>query len=408
MKLAEHAHSKHAVDSYFIENSLWTRGRNAIVFVALVAWIASIAGFIANPNRFFESYLFGYLFCITIPFGATFFVMIQYLTGSAWSVPMRRIAENVMATIPVGAILFIPVVLGVNHLYEWANSEWIHAEIAQQHGPGKTGYLNPQWFIIRAAIFFLLWTLWTSRIYSHSTRQDKDGSIEHMHSISRWSAPGLLMLMLSVTLAAFDWSMSLNPHWYSTIFGLYVFAGGGLAFIATWILICMALRAKGVLKNTINVEHYHDLGKWLFAMTVFWAYISFSQYLLIWYGNLPEETIWFKYRFEGSWVWWSWALLFGHFIIPFLVLVLRASKRNFRILTTMAIWILVAHFVDVYWQVMPTFYHAKGISFHWLDITCPVAIASVFALVFWMRVKSHALLPLGDPRFEQGLEFENA
>src|SRR5882724_2696820 len=239
MKLAEHAHSKHAVDSYFIDNSLWTRGRNAIVFVALVAWIASIAGFVANPNRFFESYLFGYLFCITIPFGATFFVMIQYLTGSAWSVPMRRIAENVMATIPVGAILFIPVVIGIPHLYEWASPEWIQAEIHTQHGPGKTGYLNPQWFIIRAAIFFLLWTLWTSRIYSHSVKQDKDGSIQHMHSISRWSAPGLLMLMLSVTLAAFDWSMSLNPHWYSTIFGLYVFAGGGLAFIATWILICM-------------------------------------------------------------------------------------------------------------------------------------------------------------------------
>jgi hypothetical protein len=407
MKLAEHAHSKHSTDSYFIDNSLWTRGRNGIAFVALVAWIASIAGFIADPNRFFESYLMGYMFCITIPFGAAFFVMIQYLTGSAWSVPMRRLAENVMSTIPVGAILFIPVALGVHHLYEWTHAEWIQNEIAHQPGGGKSGYLNPQWFVIRAAIFFLLWTLWTSRIYSHSTRQDKDGSIEHMHTISRWSAPGLLMLMLSVTLAAFDWNMSLDPHWYSTIFGLYVFAGGGLAFIAVWILICMALRSKGVLKNTINVEHYHDLGKWLFAMTVFWAYISFSQYLLIWYGNLPEETIWFRHRFEGSWAWWSWVLLFGHFIIPFLVLVLRASKRNYRILTTMAIWIVVAHFVDVYWQVMPTFYHSQGISFHWLDITCPVAIASVFALVFWFKVKSHALLPLGDPRFEQGLEFEN-
>lgn len=406
MKLAEHAHSKHSVDSYFIDNGLWTRGRNGIIFIALVAWIASIAGFIADPNRFFESYLMGYLFCITIPFGAAFFVMIQYLTGSAWSVPMRRIAENLMGTIPVGAILFIPVLVGIPHLYEWAHPDWIRTELAKIGG-GKTGYLNPQWFIIRAAIFFFLWTLWSSRINSHSTQQDKDGSVEHMHSISRWCAPGLLMLMLSVSLAAFDWSMSLNPQWYSTIFGLYVFAGGGLSFIAVWILICMALRSKGVLKNTINVEHYHDLGKWLFAMVLFWAYIAFSQYLLIWYANLPEETIWFRYRFEGNWAVWSWVLLFGHFIIPFLVLVLRASKRNFRILTTMAIWIVAAHYVDVYWQVMPTFYHAKGVSFHWLDIACPVAIASIFALVFWFKVKKHALLPLGDPRFELGLEFEN-
>jgi hypothetical protein len=407
MILAEHAHSKHAADSYYIDNGLWTRGRNGIVFIALLSWIASIAGFISNPNRFFESYLMGFLFCLTIPLGATFFVMIQYLTGSAWSVPMRRIAENLMVTIPVGALLFVPILFGLNHLYEWTHADWIKTE-SLMGTAGKTGYLNPQWFLIRAAIFFLLWTLWTSRIYSHSTRQDKDGSIEHMHSISRWSAPGLLMLMLSVTLASFDWDMSLNPHWYSTIFGLYVFAGGGLAFIATWILICMALRSKGVLKNTINVEHYHDLGKWLFAMTVFWAYISFSQYLLIWYGNLPEETIWYRFRFENSWTAWSWVLLFGHFIIPFLVLVVRASKRNFKVLTGMAIWIICAHFVDIYWQVMPTFHHAEGVTFHWLDITCILAIGSIFALVFWFKVKRNALLPIGDPRFEQGLEFENA
>ncbi len=403
MILAEHVHPKHKTDSYYIDSGLWTRGRNGIVFIALISWIVSVAGFISNPDRFFESYLMGFLFCVTIPLGAMFFVMIQYLTGSAWSVPMRRLAENLMVTIPIGALLFIPVLFGLNHLYEWTKPV-AHDPVLQ----GKAGYLNPQWFIIRAAIFFFLWTLWTSRIYSHSTRQDKTGSIERMHSISRWCAPGLLMLMLSVTLAAFDWSMSLDPHWYSTIFGLYVFSGGGLAFIAVWILICMALRSKGVLRNTINVEHYHDLGKWLFAMVIFWAYIAFSQYLLIWYGNLPEETIWFRHRFEGTWALWSWLLLIGHFIFPFLVLVVRASKRNFKVLTGMAIWIVFAHFVDIYWQVMPTFHHSEGVTFHWLDITCIVAIGSIFALAFWFKVKRHALLPIGDPRFEQGLEFENA
>jgi hypothetical protein len=228
-----------------------------------------------------------------------------------------------------------------------------------------------------------------------------------MHALSRWSAPGLLMLVLSGTLAAFDWSMSLDPRWYSTIFGLYCFAGGAFAFMAAWHLILVSLREKGVLRNTVNAEHYHDIGKWMFALTVFWAYIAFSQYLLIWYANIPEETIWYLHRFTGSWSWVSALLLFGHFIFPFLVLVLRSTKRNLRRLTLMAIWFLVIQYIDFYWQVMPNFYK-NGVAFHWLDIACLIAPLSALGLVFWSRMKAHALMPIGDPRFEQSLHFQNA
>ena len=248
-------HATHAEDSYRIDPGLWTRGRNGIAFVALISWIAAIAGYFLEPARFFQSYLVGFLFSIFIPLGALFFLMVMFLTGSAWSVTMRRIVENMVVTLPLGLLLCIPVLMGMGTLYEWAHPG------AADHDSllrAKQAYLNPSGFTWRMVIYFLLWSLWATRIYKHSTRQDKTKSLDQMHAISRWCAPGLLMLVLSGTLASFDWSMSLDPHWYSTIFGLYCFAGGAFAFMALWLLILVSLREKGVLRNTVNLEHYHD------------------------------------------------------------------------------------------------------------------------------------------------------
>ena len=387
-----------------MDPALWTRGRNAIAFVALISWIGAIAGYVLDPARFFQSYLVGFLFSIFLVLGALFFLMVMFLTGSAWSVTMRRVVENMVVTIPFGLILAIPVLLGIGSLYEWAHpNSGAHDAVLR----AKQSWLNPTSFTYRTVIYFLLWSLWATRIYKHSVRQDKTKSLQQMHTISRWCAPGLLMLILSGTLASFDWSMSLDPHWYSTIFGLYCFAGGAFAFMALWLLIMVALREKGVLRKAVHMEHYHDLGKWMFALTIFWAYIAFSQYLLIWYANIPEETEWFLKRFEGNWSWISALLLFGHFVFPFLVLVFRSSKRKIRPLVLMAIWFLVIQYVDFYWQVMPNFY-PKGIAPHWLDIVCVAAPMSALGLVFWSRMRAHALMPIGDPRFEQSLSFQNA
>ena len=397
---------QHATDihDYQIDPALWTRGRNAIAFVALISWIAAIAGYFLDPNRFFQSYLVGFLFTIFIPLGGLFFLMVMFLTGSAWSVTMRRVVENMVITLPFGLVLAIPVLLGIGSLYEWSHPNAAAHDAVLR---AKQSWLNPTSFTYRTVIYFLLWGLWTTRIYKHSVRQDKTKSLQQMHTISRWCAPGLLMLILSGTLASFDWSMSLDPHWYSTIFGLYCFSGGAFAFMALWLLIMVALREKGVLRKAVHMEHYHDLGKWMFALTIFWAYIAFSQYLLIWYANIPEETEWFLKRFEGSWSWISALLLFGHFIFPFLVLVFRSSKRNLRTLSLMAIWFLVIQYIDFYWQVMPNFY-SYGVAPHWLDLVCVVAPMSALGLVFWSRMRAHALMPIGDPRFEQSLSFQNA
>lgn len=390
-------------ESFYLEPALWERGRNLILFIGLISLVACAAGALLDPARFRQSWLFAFVAAVTILLGGSFFVMIQYLTGSAWSVTVRRLMENIMVTIPAGALLFIPIAMGLGDLYQWAHSDIVaHDKILQ----GKAAYMNPAMFTVRGFTFFALWSIWAIAIWRNSAKQDREKSVSQMHTASRWSAPGLLLIMLSGTLASFDWIMSLDAHWYSTIFGIYCLAGGALGFFALLTLIALSLRNMGVLARSINIEHYHDLGKWMFALTVFWAYIAFSQYLLIWYANLPEETIFFRHRFAGTWAWVSGLLLVGRFLLPFFVLLGRAPKRNLKVMWIAASWILFMHLVDMYWLVMPNF-HATWVQLHWLDFACVAAVFSVFAIVFWFRMRKHAIVPVGDMRFEQGLRFEN-
>lgn len=401
--MSEHTHFEHTRESWQIDGTFWAKIRNIILFAMLISWLGAIAGYFMDHDRFFSSYLVGFTAITIIPLGCLFFVMVMYLTGAAWSVTMRRIFETIMVTIPVGALLFLPVLLGVHHLYEWSHTDVVAKDEILL---GKSAWLNETGFMVRAFIYFAIWSVLAIRIYTNSTRQDKTHSLSHMDSTSRWSAPGLLVAFLSVSFASFDWIMSLNPHWFSTIFGIYFYAGGGLSCMATMVLICLWLRKNGILSNSITVEHYHDLGKWMFALTVFWTYIAFSQYLLIWYANLAEETFFYMDRQVGSWKWVSLALLVGHFIIPFFVLITRTAKRNFKILTFVAIWQLVFCYIDLYWLVMPNF-NKEGVVLHWLDFVCWAAVLSTYALVFWTRLKNHALVPEGDARLEQSLAHIN-
>jgi hypothetical protein len=386
-----------------LEESAWLRGRNAILFIALVGILASAAGFATNQAQFYRSYLVSFCFAITIMLGGSFFVMVQYLTGSAWSVTVRRLMETIMANMPLGLVLFMPVVFGVHELYEWTHAEVVAHEPLIQ---AKASYLNPQAFTVRGTIFFVLWSVWALAIYRQSAKQDHAKSANQMHACSRWSAPGLLLLMVTGTLASFDWIMSLDPKWYSTIFGVYCLAGGALAFFGVVTLIALGLRRAGVLAKSINVEHYHDLGKWMFALTVFWAYIAFSQYLLIWYANIPEETIFYRHRMHGSWKVLSGVLLFGRFILPFLFLIFRRSKRNLTLLGGAAAWIVAMHFIDMYWLIMPT-WNKGGVAVSWMDFAALVGVAGVLAYAFWARLRTKALVPVGDLRFSQALNFEN-
>lgn len=312
--------------------------------------------------------------------------------------------ENIMITLPVCAVLFIPVALGLKHIYSWTDVQMMAASPSLK---GKIGYLSPQFFILRTYIYFLLWSIWAFGIYRNSTRQDRERSIKQMHNNSRWSAPGLFLTVVVGTLAAWDWVMSVQPGWYSTIFGLYYLAGGALAFMAVVTLICMGFRKAGVLREAINGEHYHDLGKWIFALTCFYAYMAFSQYLLIWYANLPEETIFFRDRVQGNWFWLGISMPFIRFLIPFFVLLCRPAKRSLMVIGLVAGWSVLIEYVDLYWCIMPMYY-PNGPQIHWLDFATLGTTVSLCGLMFWSRFKKYKMIPVGDLRLEQSLHFENA
>jgi hypothetical protein len=392
----------HAIDNYQLETSRWSAGRNTLFFAALISVVACAAGYYQDPERFFRSYTVAFTFTTAIGLGAFFFVMTMYLSGSAASVTVRRIMENIMVTLPVGAILFLPLIFGLKHVYPWTHSGGIPAKEVL-----KNGYLSENFFVLRTYGYFLLWSIWVFAIYHQSTKQDSQRSARQMNVIARWCAPGLLLVFLVGTLAAYDWLMSVQPAWYSTIFGLYYLAGGALAFMSVVTLVCLGFRRAGILTNAINIEHYHDLGKWLFALTAFYTYIAFAQYLLIWYANIPEETAFFRLRSQGSWLWISLSLPFIRFFIPFFVLLCRPAKRNLTIIGTIAAWSLICEFLDIYWVVMPVHY-PNGPQLHWLDFATLAATVSICGLQFWNRFRRHKMVPVGDLRFEQSLNFENA
>jgi hypothetical protein len=390
-------------DTYQLEAGRWATGRNVLFFAALVSILACAAGYMSEPERFFRSYLVAFAFTSAIGLGAFFFVMVQYLTGSAWSVVLRRVMENIMVTLPAGAILFLPLAFGLQHVYSWTDQAVMNASEMLR---AKAGYLDRDFFLARTYVFFGLWSLWIFNIYRHSTKQDTERSVKQMHAITRWSAPGLFLVVVIGSMAAFDWLMSLEPGWYSTIFGLYYLTNGALAFFSVVTLVCLGFRRAGILAKSIQQEHYHDLGKWLFAMTCFYTYIAVSQYLLIWYADLPEETVFYRMRSEGAWLAISLSLPFIRFFIPFFALLCRPAKRKLTLIGVMAVWSLIVVYLDLYWVVMPNYYKA-GPELHWLDLATLGATVSVCGLVFWGRFRRHKLAPVGDLRFEQSLHFEN-
>lgn len=397
-------HTAGQMDLFRIGPGLRARVRNVLSALAVVSLVACGTAAVLDHRQFSFSWLVAFAYFVTLALGALFFVMIHHLTGAAWAVSSRRVAENIAASIPAGALLFLPVALGLHALYEWTH----HQAVANDPLlAGKQPWLNEGFFLARAGVYFVIWSLWALQLRSLSVKQDRGGSLPLTRAAARWSAPGTILAMVTVSLASFDWLMSLEPHWYSTIFGVYVYSGGALASMAAVVLILLGLRRAGVLRYAVNREHYHDLGKWVFALTVFWAYIAFSQYLLIWYANLPEETFWFKPRLTGSWGAVAAVLLLGHFLVPFLLLLSRNAKRRLALLGATAAWVLLMHYVDLYWIAMPVL-HRQGVQPHWMDLAALLGVGSVFGLAFWSWMGRDAAAPVGDLRFEESLELNHA
>lgn len=374
--------------------------------VGLLGMAGAAAGFMSNREQFLFSYLTAFMFGLSLALGAMFFTVLQHLAGAHWSVVLRRIPETLMANLPVLLVLLLPVLVGVfgsPHIYHWADSEAVAADAVMS---AKSGYLNTNFFMIRMVVYFGLWLLIANFFYKNSVALDSNGDASFIQKMRKWSAPSMLAFGLTQTFASFDLLMSLDPHWFSTIFGVYFFAGSIVATFSLIALVALMFRSAGLLSDLITPEHYHDLGKLMFGFTVFWTYIAFSQYFLIWYANLPEETLWFLHRWEGSWKGVSLLLLFGRFVMPFAIIMSKHVKRTLPVLGIMAFWMVGMQYLDLYWVVMPTL-HKEGLSLHWLDIACLLGVVGVLGAMTVRRFASQSLVPVQDPLIERSMEFEN-
>lgn len=375
--------------------------------IGLVLLAISALGWLVNPEQFYVSYLTGWTFCFTISIGALFFLYFNHLTKAGWNVVVNRINESLLWAFPMLAILFIPILFGMEEIYNWAQPERFieghpnYDEIIA----GKEAYLNMTFWSIRMVSYFLLLSLLSYKLYATSVKQDVTGDASLVKELRFTSAWGLPLTAVITAFASYDILMSMDAHWYSTIFGVYIFAGGMLAFLALTIITATSLQRSGMLNDTITPEHYHDLGKYLFGFTVFWAYIAYSQYLLIWYAGIPEVTIFYRIRLEYGWEWHSAMLLLMHFVIPFLILLPRITKRIPVLLGIMAVWLFGMHWFDLHWLSVPYVNDAGG--FHWLDFTTWLGLLGLFLAAALYRLSRHALVPYKHPYLRESMHFEN-
>jgi len=377
----------------------WIALGSGLVLIVL----ASLLGR-GEPGRVVASYLVSFCYFLSLSLGGLFFVLWQFATRSGWSVVVRRVAENIMGVLPSFIVLFVPIALGMHSLYHWSHADAVARDAILTH---KAPYLNETFFLIRAGAYLLIWAVLAYFFRSTSVRQDETGAPDHTRTLQKVAPPSIIIFGVTVTFASFDWLMSLDPHWYSTIFGVYYFAGCLVGIMALLAVSLALLQRLGFLVREVTADHYQDIGKLLFAFSVFWSYIAFSQFMLIWYANIPEETVWYAHRWHGSWKAVSLLLIFGHFALPFFFLMSRHIKRRVGLLVTGALWLLAMHYVDLYWLVMPTFY-AKGAPFGPIDVMIWLGLGLVcFGLVIRLALRS-ALLPVNDPRLPESLSFENS
>ncbi len=367
------------------------------------ALLTAAGFFLTSPNQFYRTYLWSYIFVVGLGLGPLAWLMLQYVTGGAWGLVIRRPCEAAARTIPLLAVMFLPVVIGINNLYPWAQAKLVAADPGLQH---KQPYLNLPFFLIRAVCYFAGWMFLSWYFNRWSLAEDaenREGNGKAHRMMAALAGPGLLFWGFSVTFMVIDWILSLDPKWFSTIFGMLFIANQALTSMAFLIALMVLLSYRRPMSEILTARHLHDLGKFLLALVMVWAYFSFSQFLIIWAGNLPEEIPWYLTRLNGGWEYVALALVFGHFALPFALLLSRDLKRNFKLLAGIAVFILFMRTVDLYWLVAPNF---STSSFHvsWMDITAPIGLVGIWLAYFLTQLEKRALMPLNDPHLEEALE----
>jgi hypothetical protein len=458
----DHKYDKPAGDYRIPQTSTWAQAWKMALVVGVIGLIIGAVGYTLDPRRFAFSYLMGFVAVLTMALGSVFFVLVQHLTGAGWSVTVRRSSEFLVAGMVIVPVLALPMLaIGAQQLYPW----WHHghhenvAHAQEAHGehdghdhakPNRAGtgdtkavagvghpdehggahhspehamhaeilskkipYLNSFFFYLRAVLYLIAWLWLADRLFRYSTSQDQNGDPQWTVKLQRFAPPATFVFAFSLTFAGFDWVMSLQPNWYSTMFGVRVFASSVVLGLALNILLNLSLRRAGLVKNAINVEHFHDLGKLMFGFLVFWAYISFSEFMLIWYAAIPEETLYYHLRWDHSW--WrmiSLSLVVSKFIIPFYLVMSRNAKRNLGLLGLGAGWIVAMHFVEMYYWVMPYYREGQDVPFSVAglatDVGCVFACVGLYLAVVFRRMLNHPVIPVRDPRLHRALGFVNA
>src|SRR6056297_1131337 len=368
--------------------------------VGIVGLIASGVGYFLNADQFFFSYLTSFAFYTSFALASLILVMIHHITKSSWGAVIRRIPESLFAKFWIWALFFIPVILGMSNLYSWTNTEYVMNDPILA---GKTPYLNEPFFLIRQFIYFGIWSFLGYKLHKTSLEMDRTRDWGLTTLLRKFSAPGILLFALTIAFASFDWVMSLDAHWFSTIFGVYYFAMSFQALFPFIILMVFWMHSNGILTNIIKKAHIYDLGAWFFGFTVFYAYIAFSQFLLIYYANIPEETLWYYHRLEGSWSVITYSLIACRFVIPFIILLNRDKKHNKTLLIIASVLIIVMHLIELHWIVMPVLHHS-GMAISWLDITTLIGLGGIFLGLFFRRFKNHKIVPVNDPTLADSLD----
>jgi hypothetical protein len=388
-------------DELAMPASLRALGGRALV-IGVVAALATAVGAVVDAEHFFPAYLVGWLLWFTVAAGCLGLLLLHHLSGGRWGIVLRRPMEAGARTIPVAAVLALPLLLGLDRIFLWADHARVEADHLLHH---KAAWLNPTRFIAWSVASFALFALYAHLLSRKSAAQDAEGDAGRALSMQRISSVGLLLFVILMSFLGFDWLMSLDPHWYSSLYGGIFVAGSAIAALTFLILVAKALLAHAPMASVLTPKRFHDFGTLLFAFVMFFTYLAISQFIIAYQGNLPEEVVWFQERFHGAWGFVAVGLLVFHFFFPFLILLHRSIKRRASTLAKIAAFVLVMRWLDLFWSSRPTLAHG-GFGLSWLDLAAPVAIGGIWFHFFVRELGRRPLLPVNDPSLAEALGHE--
>jgi len=375
------------------------RWQTRALVVGAVATVACLAGAFANPQQFFRSYLIAWLLWLGVCLGSLLLLMIHHLSGGGWGLMIRRVLEAATRTLPLLVLFFVPLALSLPSVYPWAKPG---AAAADELIAKKQAYLNAPFFITRSLLYFLVLGILIYLLNRWSRRQDETGDPTLFGRMKAASGAGMVIFILFGTFTAVDWVMSLDAHWYSSVFSLIFMTGQGLSALAFAIVVAHLLASRAPLAGLLGKKHFHDYGKLLLAFVMFWTYLAISQFIISWQANLPEEVIWFQHRLRGGWQWIGGLLIVLHFFFPFLLLLSRSLKKRTAALAGVALLLFAMRWVDLVWHVGPT-YSPEVLRLHWLDVAAPIAVGGLWLAAFFRELRKRPLLPVNDPFMKEAL-----